>query len=254
MTFAAFCADLAGRNVGENVLALASVDSTNRLARALVERLGPECPPTTIVAWRQLAGRGRLGRSWASPAGRGVYASLTRVLPREGLLALPLLAGAGVATAVARATGLDCRLKWPNDVVVGGRKLGGVLIEAVVRGGASMAGTVIGLGVNVGHRKEDLPHGGATSLWLESGARPGLAALLAEIVAAVDGELRRCTDEGYAVERFSRLMIHRLGDRLTCRLPGEEVTGELLGFDRRGLVRLRVAGQERRLAAAELEA
>lgn len=252
MTFAAYRADLARHPVDENLVALSTVDSTNRFARVLVDRLGAGCPPTTVLAWGQRAGRGRLGRSWASPEGRGLYLSLVRRVAGANLLTVPLLTGVGLASGLARATGLRARLKWPNDVLVEDRKLAGVLVEA--SGGASRdaAGVVIGFGVNVSQQANELPPG-ATSVELETGSPAALAPLAAALVAAVDDELRRAGEEGYAALRFAELMTHRIGDRLTCRVAGESLTGEFAGLDRRGFLRLVVEGRERLLAAAELE-
>jgi BirA family biotin operon repressor/biotin-[acetyl-CoA-carboxylase] ligase len=252
VTFAAYRADLARHRLDENVVALSTVDSTNRFARALVHRLGASCPPTTVLAWGQRAGRGRLGRSWASPEGRGIYASLVRQVGSENLLAVPLLTGVGLATGIGRVTGLPCRLKWPNDVLVGGRKLAGVLIESVGGPSRDVTGVVIGFGVNVSHDQIELPLG-ATSVELETGSPAALVPLIAALVAAVDDELGRAGEEGYAVARFAELMAHRIGDRLTCRMAGGSLTGELAGFERRGFLRLIVAGRERLVAAAELE-
>ncbi|MGH9465039.1 MAG: biotin--[acetyl-CoA-carboxylase] ligase [Thermoanaerobaculia bacterium] len=253
MSFADYRAALARQRVDENLVALATVDSTNRFARTLVDRLGAGCPPTTVLAWAQRAGRGRLGRSWSSPAGRGVYASLVRRVASEELLAVPLLTGVGLATGIERVTGVGCRLKWPNDVLVGGRKLAGVLVESVGASRGRAASVVIGFGVNIAHDRSQLPGADATSIELETGSSIALAPLVAALVAAVDDELRRAGEEGYAVARFSELMAHRIGERLTCRLAGGSVSGELAGFERRGLLRLVVAGEERWLAAAELE-
>jgi BirA family biotin operon repressor/biotin-[acetyl-CoA-carboxylase] ligase len=253
VTFAAYRADLTRHRVDENVVALSTVDSTNRFARALVDRLGASCPPTTVLAWAQRAGRGRLGSSWASPEGRGIYASMVRQVASENLLAVPLLTGVGLATGIARVTGLPCRLKWPNDVLVGGRKLAGVLIESVGGPSRDVTGVVIGFGVNVSHERTELPRPGATSVELETGSPTALVPLAAALVAAVDDELLRAGEEGYAVARFGELMTHRIGDRLTCRMAGGSLTGELAGLERRGFLRLIVAGRERLVAAAELE-
>jgi BirA family biotin operon repressor/biotin-[acetyl-CoA-carboxylase] ligase len=119
--------------------------STNDLAATLAERGARE--GCVVVANAQSAGRGRQGRSWASPAGAGLYVS-TVLRPAEH--ALPLLtiaAGVAVAEGIQSATGLAADLKWPNDVLISGRKAAGVLAEAT----SSAAGTsvVLGFGINV---------------------------------------------------------------------------------------------------------
>jgi biotin-[acetyl-CoA-carboxylase] ligase BirA-like protein len=164
----------------ENVVVLASTASTNAVARGVAvdfESEGLDLEPMLVLAFEQTAGRGRLGRTWSSPRGRGVYATLAHPFAVPALLpALPLLVGVGLCRALAPHLPGGCRLKWPNDLLVPGgggaagrgRKIGGILIEALVHpGDGSVA--VIGFGVNHGHRREELPDG-ATSLWLERGA------------------------------------------------------------------------------------
>src|SRR5688572_10025149 len=106
---------------------LPEATSTNDLAKLMAERGADE--GSVIVADVQTAGRGRLGRSWSSPAGAGLYAS---VIFRPAMHVAPLLtmaAGVALAEGIGSATGLDVQLKWPNDLYAGGRKLGGILAE-----------------------------------------------------------------------------------------------------------------------------
>lgn len=139
---------------------------------------------TVLVAEVQTAGRGRMGRTWLSPPGAALmFSCLLRPEsvppPRRGWI--PLLAGVAVASAVAAVAGLDARLKWPNDVLVGDRKLAGILAEQ------SSDVIVVGAGINVSTRRAELPVETATSLALEGAARAGRAQLL----GAVLGELER---------------------------------------------------------------
>lgn len=147
-----------------------SVGSTNDEARALAEAGDPG--RVAVVARRQTAGRGRLQRTWVSePGGLYLSALLRPALPvaRAGLL--PLAAGVAVAEAVERL-GARPELRWPNDVLVAGRKLAGVLCEArFVPGGAALAWVVIGIGLNVQQRGPTLLAAGGTSL-----AQIGIAA------------------------------------------------------------------------------
>jgi biotin-[acetyl-CoA-carboxylase] ligase BirA-like protein len=190
----ASAAGAAGRRQPENLVILASTLSTNTVARGMAhdyESEGLDLVPTLVLAFAQTAGRGRLGRSWASPRGRGVYATLAQPYEQPELLpALPLLVGVGLCRALAPHLPHGCRLKWPNDLLVPsrslsgaraaaaptapagaggglGRKIGGVLIEARVQPEDGCV-ALIGFGVNHGHRLDELPEG-ATSLLLESG-------------------------------------------------------------------------------------
>lgn len=153
---------------GATVHRLESVASTNDAARALA--IGGAAHGTAVVAREQTRGRGTKGRAWHSPAGLGLYASFVVRGPAAGPVPfphlLPLAAGLAASDAVAAASGVEVRLKWPNDLVHGGLKLGGILSEAVSTGpGGGFA--VVGIGVNVGHGPADFPadlRGVATSL------------------------------------------------------------------------------------------
>ena len=120
-----------------SLLALREVDSTQRLARTLLDRHFAEQEephPYAVVAAAQGAGRGRAGRVWQSAAGLGVWASLALPVDQRNLQSLPMRIGVALAECVNRTLGTEtCRLKWPNDLVVGRRKLGGLLVDAVSR-------------------------------------------------------------------------------------------------------------------------
>ncbi len=156
-----------------------------------------------------------------------------------------------VATALCDARDSDlagrCRLKWPNDLVVEGRKLGGVLIDAVTRGdGGGLA--VISFGVNHGLIEEER----ATSLEREVPDRTSLVDLTARLIGAVDQALERDASMAEVVGRYRRLSVHRSGDVLRCRAGGDETLGVFEGFDRHGFLRLRVGGEERLMTAGEV--
>jgi BirA family biotin operon repressor/biotin-[acetyl-CoA-carboxylase] ligase len=125
-------------------LHLRATDSTNERARALAAAGAPH--GTLVTAAEQSAGRGRQGRTWSAPAGRALLCS---VVLREPPQALSLRA----AVAVAAAVGPQARVKWPNDVLLEGRKVAGILVEARVQEGWA----VLGIGVNVAIRPGDLP-------------------------------------------------------------------------------------------------
>lgn len=241
----------------ENVVVLAKVDSTNTLAR----RLATDClaeshclHPGLVVAFEQTAGKGRRGRRWESPPGAGVYATyLLPLTDRRDLATLPLLAGVGLCRVLNRLLGVGrCRLKWPNDLVVGERKLGGLLIE--LHAAEDEAGAaVIGFGVNCSQGEGELPLETATSLRLAGARRHAPAEILWDLVEGLTAELARLGDEVYAAAEYARLSAHSEGDRLCCRLGGELVEGTFSGFDSRGFLRLRVHdGRERLLSAGEV--
>jgi BirA family transcriptional regulator, biotin operon repressor / biotin---[acetyl-CoA-carboxylase] ligase len=149
--------------------------STNADLLAMAAGGAPEW--TVVVAGHQEAGRGRLGRTWVEPPGSSLLVSVLLrpdLLPTRAPL-LSLAAGLALAGAVSEATGLPARCKWPNDVVVGGRKLAGVLVEAVT-GAGGIGHAVVGAGLNLLQDAGDLPSGArmpATSLALEGAAPDG---------------------------------------------------------------------------------
>lgn len=164
-----------------------TLGSTNDVARALAERGAPA--GTVVLAEEQTAGRGRSGRAWASPPGLGIWLSAVlrpTALPAPGLLPLRVgLAAAGALVPFARPGVVQ--VKWPNDLLVSGRKLGGILCE-----GAWDAGTpsfvVVGIGINAWHASDDFPEEirpRATSLRIAGGWTPPRAEVTGALVRAV---------------------------------------------------------------------
>src|SRR5437764_10089213 len=178
--------------VPDNLVVLERVGSTNRLARAVIAEYELECqalPGGLFLAFEQTAGRGRLGRSWSSPPGQGVYASRTlSVAEPERLQTLPLLVGVGLCRGLDAYLPTPCRLKWPNDLLASDKKIGGILIESLIRPG-DCALAVVGYGVNRAQTAAELPHAGATSILLEGGGDVPLPQLTWDLVAAGGPEL-----------------------------------------------------------------
>jgi BirA family biotin operon repressor/biotin-[acetyl-CoA-carboxylase] ligase len=236
----------------ENLIVAGSVGSTNDLARRVFDEAwkgagaGPE---TLIVALEQTAGRGRQGRGWVSRRGLGIYATLLLAVREVELQTLPLLVGVGLARGLERL-GCAARLKWPNDLQVAGRKLGGILIESITSD--PMVAAIVGFGVNHGHSAAELPTPTATSLRQVLDPVPPLERVVVELCAAVLAELERAGDVGYARRAYQELTVHRAGETLRCRIAQEDLEGVFLGFDERGFLRLSVDGRERRVASGEI--
>ncbi len=167
--------------LGTPRLHLASTESTNARARALALAGAPS--GTLDTAREQTAGRGRQGRSWSAPPGRALVMSL---VIRDPPSLLPLYA----AVAVADVCGAGARIKWPNDVLVDGRKVAGILVE-----GRPFEGwAVVGIGLNVAVRIEDLPeelHDRAGGLGLEPG---DVERMLTELLGALRSRLAEAPD------------------------------------------------------------
>jgi BirA family biotin operon repressor/biotin-[acetyl-CoA-carboxylase] ligase len=173
--------------LGRPRLHLRATTSTNDRARELAQAGAPH--GTLVTAGEQSAGRGRQGRTWSAPAGSALLLSLVL---RDPPSLLPLAAG----VAVADVAGADARVKWPNDVLVDGRKVAGILAEGRPQDGWA----VLGIGVNVAVRLEDLPpelHETAGTLGLTAAdVEPTLAQLLSALVDAL------ALDDGALLARY----------------------------------------------------
>lgn len=243
----------AGRAGG--LIVVEQVDSTQALARRVIDeyvRDGSLPPATDVVAWRQTSGRGRHQRTWSSPPGYGVYATLVRVIQAKDLQKLPLLGAVALADAVNTYLDGRCRLKWPNDLVVSQSKLGGLIIETISQEENDVV-VSFGFGVNYSPDLQGLAQRRATSLSHEiDGEAPSLASFTADLLAALGAALGEDSPQSQVVERYKSLVIHEPGDEMRCQLEEGLVEGRFLGFDEHGFLRLQVGSEERVLTSGEI--
>ena len=160
-----------------------ATDSTNERAKVLAEAGAPH--GTLVTAAEQTAGRGRQGRAWVAPAGAAVLMSLVLRDLEERHKLLPLAAAVGVCEALERCAPVESRVKWPNDVWIGTRKVAGILLE----GRPQQGWAVLGIGVNVRTREEDFPpelRDTATSL-LAHGTTAGLEDVIESLLLSLEG-------------------------------------------------------------------
>jgi len=199
-----------------------------------------------FVAKEQAAGRGRLGRSWKSPAG-GLWVTVLWPLGTGAVHAqtIPLVAGLSVAQAIERSRVLPCRIKWPNDVLMNGRKVCGILCE--LETGTEISAVMIGIGINANFRAHDLLQPVAypvTSLLDETGDQTNLDRLLADVLEELCGKLLRFENEG--IEPFLPSLNARLAwANSTVVVSGSEAgdqTGVLRGIDGQGRLLIDCAG------------
>lgn len=162
------------------------IDSTNRYARALAREGAAH--GTLVLADTQTAGRGRRGRGWISPAGEGIFMSLILRpdMPPDQVAKLSLLTALATANAIAMVTGLDARIKWPNDIVVKGRKVCGMLLEMDATADR-VESIVAGVGINVHQAQFDseIAHS-ASSLDLLAGRRISRSAVVRAFLEAFE--------------------------------------------------------------------
>jgi BirA family biotin operon repressor/biotin-[acetyl-CoA-carboxylase] ligase len=177
--------ELPHRHVGRRVLHFAALSSTNDFAASLAE--DPTNSGTAVLADEQTAGRGQYGRSWHAPPGSSVLISALLFPPSELLRPAVLTAWAAVsvAEAIFKLTGRQAKLKWPNDVLLHGRKVCGVLIEQ------GRGGVVAGIGLNVNQSAADFEAAGlplATSLASTAGRRFDAREVARVLLAEMDAE------------------------------------------------------------------
>lgn len=228
----------AGCRLGRPLILKAITGSTNDDARALTaEGAGHG---TVVLADQQTAGRGRLGRTWSSPAGENLYLSVIWRLGLEDAIppALTLAAGLAVSEALDAFTPTPTAVKWPNDVRHRGLKLSGVLTEAVFRG-SRPSGVVVGVGVNV--RGEVMPDGLAdiaTSLRRVAGRDVARAEVLGAVLTRLDEALTAVVTGGFATLR-GRLLARC--ETIGARVTVGGVTGVAEGVADDGALRVRDA-------------
>ena len=226
---------------------LGRVDSTQTVAFALAADGAAD--RTVVVAQAQTAGRGRHGRLWLDEPGASLLTSIIlrpRLEPAR-LPTLSLAAGVAVVEALERVTGLKPRLKWPNDVLVDGRKLAGILLESRI--GPSPL-VVLGIGVNLAQRvfPADLAER-ATSVRLATGRRVDADALLTALLESLDAWRTRLETEGWApIRERWRALTETLGRRVSI----DSVEGVAVDVDEDGALIVAEGDVRRRVVAGEV--
>jgi BirA family biotin operon repressor/biotin-[acetyl-CoA-carboxylase] ligase len=239
-----------------NVIWLDDVDSTNAVADRLAESwlAGEEdrLPETLLVAQRQSAGRGRGAHEWVSPEG-GLYATWLAWIPLPALPKLPMAMGVSLAAAVEELVPtVRIGLKWPNDLLVGDRKLGGVLCSSRTNGEA--AWVTAGFGINVATDPVLLPGDqtkavSLSSLGFAGDVAAGIWSLVAGFLTRIHPAL--ADPQGTRAQWVAR-SVHRVGELMHVRLHAGSVQGRFVGFGPNGELEIEVAGKRSRYSAGEL--
>jgi BirA family biotin operon repressor/biotin-[acetyl-CoA-carboxylase] ligase len=246
---------LAGSAFGANVVYLERIDSTNRLAKELASVGAPD--GTVVMAETQTAGRGRMGRQWVSPGHLNLLFSvlLRPGCPPEDVFGLTMALAIGATEAIRQRCGLVVKIKWPNDLYVGRKKLGGLLTELTLEG-RSVAYAVLGLGLNVNWSpradKEILQP--ATSIIDEIGRRVSRGELLALILKRFEihyQSFRSGDLEAILRSRNEHCLV--LGREVLIMAPDGDVKGVAVRIDRDGALVIRQeGGMERRIVSGEV--
>ncbi|MFZ5961283.1 bifunctional biotin--[acetyl-CoA-carboxylase] ligase/biotin operon repressor BirA [Pseudomonas knackmussii] len=229
-----------------------SVDSTN--AEVMRRLDAGASTPFAVVAERQTAGRGRRGRAWVSPFGANLYCTLgisVRGGPKE-LEGLSLVVGLAVVRAIQSLGIGGVGLKWPNDILLDGRKLAGILLE-LTGDPADLCSVAIGIGINVNMRAADAIDQPWTSLRASSGMVVDRNLLLSALSRELERHLARHRAQGFAASQAEWESFHLWQGREVClSTASRQIVGRALGIDEQGALRLEVDGVESRFSGGEL--
>ena len=231
------------KSMGQKLHHLYEVDSTNAFAARLVSSDGSVSHGTTVVAERQTAGRGRRGRQWISGSGVGLYISIVLKPDISSNLAPLLTLGAALAAhdSIERTTELQIDIKWPNDLLVGRRKVCGILSE--MHGELDQVRSmIVGVGINVNHSEmpEEIREIGS-SLRLESGRFHSRIKILVDFLAAFEKIYDRFVAKGPVsiIEPWTRLSSFAHGRRLKVHDGVRQIEGTTDGLNALGALRIR---------------
>lgn len=230
---------LATKFSGQEIVYFESVGSTNQVAKGLADKGAPE--GTLVIAEEQTAGKGRLGRRWVAPAGTSLLFSLLFYpnLALEEVPRLTMVASLATSEAIESVTGLLVKFKWPNDILIQGKKAGGILTEVGVTG-ERLDYVVVGIGLNVNWNPSETPElaGKATSLSEEWGREVSRLDLLQRLLLHMEkGYLR--LQEGYLPHQIFTSRLANLGKKVEVALPGGKEEGFVEGVDVQGALLLR---------------
>jgi BirA family transcriptional regulator, biotin operon repressor / biotin---[acetyl-CoA-carboxylase] ligase len=227
---------------GQPVFHFDSIDSTMREAAERAEAGAPE--GTLVVAGSQTAGRGRLGRTWLSEPGVGLYFSLVvrPPVPAAQSAVLTLALGLGVARGIGEACGRQCDIRWPNDVLLNEKKCAGILVE-MSGGGESVHYAIAGVGINVNHTS--LPRelaGTATSLRIETGCEYMLETVLAAVLSNAQRYYGMFLERGApaVTDAFARASSYVHGKKVVIESGASLIHGTTAGLDPSGVLQLRM--------------
>jgi BirA family biotin operon repressor/biotin-[acetyl-CoA-carboxylase] ligase len=232
---------LRGSLFGKRIYHFFKTDSTNRVALELGHAGEPE--GAVVLAEEQTAGRGRAGHSWHSERATGIYATML-LRPRLSPVQAPLLtmmAGLSAHAAVQSVAGLSVDLKWPNDLLIQGKKVGGILTEMHAEP-AQVRFVIVGIGINVNQEKFPAElAASSTSLRLETGKTQSRLEVLVQFLRQFENDYKELLSAGAAgvVKRFEAVSSYARGKRVRVTNGNDTFTGVTDGLEDEGLLRVR---------------
>lgn len=230
--------------IGREIIFLPATSSTNSVACGLAEKGQRE--GAVIIADSQTHGRGRLGRQWLSPAGKNLYLSaiIRPALSPADAAVLTLMAAVSCVSAIGKASSVPVSIKWPNDLMVSDRKMGGILAEMKTEA-ENIAYVVIGIGININSDAPDFPDDlktTATSARIETGSLQSRTLHALEIIKSLDAWYKVLIRTGRKpVVDSCRRLCSTIGQRVTVASEQAGLTGTAEDIDSDGALILRLA-------------
>ncbi len=225
------------RTVGKRLVFFQKIPSTMDEAARLARE--GTADGTVVVAETQTSGRGRFGRNWVSPQGN-IYMSVVFRPTLDALPFLSMLAGVATVQTIRKTTGLSPKIKWPNDVMLDGKKVSGILVESVMEG-ESVCYAVLGIGLNVNLDPSQSAEtsGIATSLEAATGKPQPREVLLRQLLQDLDSFYLKLNQRQTPLEPW-RAMLETLGQRVQVSWRNETYAGLAEGIDPLGNLQLRL--------------
>lgn len=246
---------LGTKTLGINIYSFDRVGSTNVIAHKYADKDEPE--GTVILAERQTAGKGRLGRTWHSPAKRGIYLSMIlrpQIAPTMAP-GLSLIAALSIAKTLREYPGIKATIKWPNDVLFDGRKLAGVLTELAAEIDR-IKYVIMGIGINANHDENDFPaelRDKASSLKIVAKATVDRIKLTKLLLTFLEEHYQEYLSRGFKrLIKPIRSYSSVLGKSITFRQDGNAVTGKAVDIDMNGLLVVETDGKTLALGSGEI--
>ncbi len=230
------------KELGQHLIYFDSIGSTQKETQHLAEDGAPH--GTLVITSHQMTGRGRLGRTWSMPKGKGIAMSLI-LRPKLSINRIPqltLIAAVAVYKAITEVTGIQTDIKWPNDILVMGKKIVGILTEMQTEG-TNVKAVIIGMGMNINANKNDFPEEirhVATSLKTLTGKEHDMSLIVQTILFYFEELYLRYLEEGFSVIKWMwESHAVSIGKRINARLfNGKVLTGLAKGIDEEGALLL----------------
>jgi BirA family biotin operon repressor/biotin-[acetyl-CoA-carboxylase] ligase len=242
--------------IGREILFFETVSSTNTVALELAEKA---TEGTVVLADSQDKGRGRLGRIWISPSGVNIYMSIIlrpQIKPKDGSL-ITIMSAVACAEAIRNVTGVKITTKWPNDLMIKNKKVGGILTELKTQQ-QKITSAIVGIGINVNTDVREFPvdmKQRATSLKNEAGVSYSREPIVAEILNEMDRWYKTLTTlEKEAILQAWKNLTSTLGRKVKIITPQETITGTAEAIDNEGMLIVRLpSGKSKRINSGDLK-